>query len=255
MNQKKFELKDVMVTAFNLYRDNFSLFFKINGLGVLILFITSHFMDLGDMTGNIGINLLIQLIGLVVAYAGIYYNIKLGITLIIAIKERYYCRSITIKESYKQAKNCTWRVIGAVLILGLMIIIPTYIFTIGFSATQQLFSKIVAILVGGIPTMYLVVTFGFSIMIRALNPEIRNFLMYSKQLVVNHFWEVFIIYLIPTIIQSPMYVLKNLLPPINLGTVGTYLFSHLGQFIALFTGPFTLGVVVITYLKLHQASE
>lgn len=249
---EKLVVKDVIKETINLYKDNFSLFFKINAIGILIMLLTGNVRLLKMFSNTSYINTVIDMVGLVIMFVGIYYNTRLSVSLILAIKDRYNNKVISIKEAYVRAKDYTWNYIGAALLLGLIAVIPIIIIFIGYYVVESITFKIITILVGIIPLSYLTVKYGLGPYVRIFKPTIQQYFSYGKKLVENYFWKVLIISLIPFIATIPNHLFKFLIDETNLGIINGFIYANFGLLINLFLAPLTIGMIVITYLKLDR---
>lgn len=248
----KLIIKDIIGEAISLYKDNFGLFFGINAIGVLIFFVPDSFLMLREFANTSGLAILIDLVSLVIIYIGIYYSIRMTILLALVIKHRYSNEPVNIKEIYVQAKSCTWNQIKAVLLLGLMLIIPITFIILGFSIVESIPLKIITISIGVILFSYLIAKYELALYVVIFKPKAKNYFSYSQKLVENYFWKVLIISWIPFIVTVPNYILKFFVDGSNLGIIQGFIYANSGLLIRLFIGPFTTGIMVTTYLKLDR---
>lgn len=249
---KKLVLVEVLSESMRLYKNNFSLLFKLNAIGVLILLLSSNFIRLKGIVDIFELNLLISFIGMILMYVGLYYNLRVTVALILAIKDRYNDRKVRIKDIYNRSKGYIWKYIGTGLLLGLMMIIPLSFIMFGLSRVDSIILKAVIIIVGAIPLSYIMVNYGLALYVRIFKPGIKNYFTYSKKLVANYFWEVFCILLVPFLVQAPNTIMRFFIDESTLGLIEGIIYNNIGQVITLVAGPFMTGIMVIAYLKLDK---
>jgi hypothetical protein len=243
---------DVVKESFKVYIENFNMFFGINAIGVVIMYFTINFTKLGQVFNIVELTIIINIIGIVISLFGMYYNTRINITLILAIKSSYSEKRVGIKEIFINAKEFTWGYIGLVLLSGLIISIPMIILIFGYSKVEILPFKVAIMIISIIIILYLIVIYGFAPFTRILRPEINNCFAYSKNLVKNNFWKVLIVLIILILVQSPIYILSIIVDESKLGGIGGFIFANLGLLFNLLIGPFTYGLTVISYLMLDK---
>jgi len=252
IERKKLVASEIVSQAINLYKENFWLLFKLNGIGVLITFITSNIVRLSNFIDSMAIRMLVQLIGVAISYVGIYYSLRISVALVLTIRDRYFNQEAGIKSNYLKGKKHIWRYIGTILLIGLMLVVPVMIASFGFTSIKTLPLKIVVMLLGGIPFVYILVVYGFAVYVRIFRAEIKNNFAYSKSLVKGHFVEVLLISIVPIVLNVPNYVSQFFIDKRGLGAMARFLYDNVGVFVSLFTAPLVVGIFVITYLNLDN---
>ncbi|MDX1628727.1 MAG: hypothetical protein R3345_08505, partial [Fulvivirga sp.] len=110
-------------------------------------------------------------------------NVRLGITLLLYIRDNIKNRNTTLKEAFFNAKDNFWTYLGAVLMVMLIVVIPVILFYIIFILIDVFVINIFIGLLGIAVSLYLLVHFYFTPIICVLNPEEDKSLNRSYQLV------------------------------------------------------------------------
>ncbi len=249
---KKLKISEILRESINLYKDNFKLLFTTNAIGVLILFFSDKFMNINDFTDIQILNVLISFVGVILAYVGLYYSIKITVTLSLTIMDRYNNKKVTIKESYDRSKEYIWKYIGTLFLLSLMLILPIVFMLFSNLRIESLILKAIVFLVGAIVLIYILLNYGLALYVRLFKPEISAYFKYSKKIVNKHFGEVFCILLIILIVQLPSYIPRLIIDGSTLGVVEKLIYNNMGYLIRLVAYPFTTGMMIITFVKLDR---
>lgn len=136
----------------------------------------------------------------VFAIISMYFIYRLSVSMIIAAKASLLGESIAVSSAYGKAKSFTWRFIGFALLLGLMLVIPLLLIVFG-TVVGEIYSfsfsvRIILIIIGAVPAIYLYTVFRFSLNTIVMHPEESKIFTYSKNLVKGNFFKVFIIVVI-----------------------------------------------------------
>lgn len=136
----------------------------------------------------------------------IYFTARLFVTMVIVSSNSLRDEEIRLSQSYKEAKNRTWRYIGISILFGLILFIPILLTYSGISGDIPWVIRVGLLTFGLLPTVYLGTIFYFSTYAAALCPKETSVFTYSKQLVKGNFFKVFILILIPIAIMAPANV-------------------------------------------------
>lgn len=161
--------------SYNLYRDNFTLFFQLSVAQALLGLITGQISKVID-DDFIVVSLLIGLILL-------YFQMRLAVALVYAVIDRHNNKSVNVLEKYHQSKEKIWQYIGATFLLMLMIIIPIAILIAIFVASDNLVIEVLVVLIGSGIGLFLLMHYILAPYIVILNPNSKTAFKESFNLV------------------------------------------------------------------------
>lgn len=214
----KAEVLPILSESFNLYRDNFQLFFKISlvGYSVFLLeqFLTIHGINLG-------------IFGLATFIAGYFLLFWSLAALIRVIADRYQNIEIEFFQAFQSTQDKIWRLIGISILQSLIVI--------------------VGLLLLIIPGVYWATILALASVVLVLeNKNLFECLKRSKDLIHINFWPILFLLLTLFLINSfaSIFFYSS---PLNLPTkvILVYLLS-------IFLAPWMGGVSVILYLRLRK---
>lgn len=254
---RKLIIGDVLGGSVRLYKENFKQLFILNAIGVLVWLLSSSILrgrefiyDLFKL--NYGSQIMLMIVGMIFSFVGMYYSLRLSIALALAIHDLYKGRKITLKATYNRSKEYVWKCVCTLLLLILMLIIPIRFISSSFIRFDASKGHILMLIVGCIIAVYIFVNFGFAFYVRIFRPGVSHYFTYSKSLIKNNFWRVVCTLAIPFIIQMPIVVSKRFIDGSKLDLIPRLIYNNTSPIINLLLGPFMLGVIVITYIKLDR---
>lgn len=131
MNEEEIKFSAIISKSLELYKENFSLLYKIVFISICITMSGQFISLLGSLTDNIAYTFLLSLVSIVVSILSIYFGGRLTISLFLVIGNIYWNRKITFSEAYKKSGELFWNYFGLNLLAGLMFIIPAIVIVIG----------------------------------------------------------------------------------------------------------------------------
>lgn len=246
-----FKISSIIKTSYQLYSDNFTMFFTISLIAFAINMVNISVINIGSLELNAVWTVLMPFINIIIMVLSLYYSFKIHVTLLLCISKRYKKIITNIKQNFKESNQLVWKYIGASILLGLIIFLPALIIALSFLSINNLIFRISFILLGSTITIYLFVHYFLGPIIKLFNPDIKNYFKYSKSIIHQHFWKVMIlifiafIYLLPNIIYR--YIIYDYR---TMSVFHNMIVSSLNSLIVLFISPFLSGISIIMYYEL-----
>lgn len=238
----------VLRESANVYRNNFVLLLGLSLLSSLIGLFTSGVIKLE------GLPLMgfFRLIGMLIMIVGMYYGIKLGIAIQIAIRDIYIGKTTSVSSSYKEADKYIWKVLSASLKLMLMLVIPFIAVRSGMDTISSLIIKIPLILIGSISFVYLGVRNVFGPTIRVLKPDTKKYFKYSREIVKNNFLSVFVLISISWILVIFNFLFQSLMNTSTLTGILSIIIENIPMILGIIYRPFQAAILIIAFLELER---
>lgn len=236
------KIEKVLKTSFSIFRDNYQLLILLSVIQSLIGFY-SYLFESED-------NPVMLILYIVAALVVVYFNLRLSITMILLIRDRYNNNiESTIKDSYLSSKDYLWNYFGTTILAGLIVALPVALFYVVFSFSDSVILKFLFSVSGIIVAVYLASNFYLAPIISVLEPGNSESLKRSmgifkkdKKVVI------YIISIIFFLLFFPL-ILSKLLGAT--GVVG----DSLETLLSLFIYPISVCITVVLYYHLISNTE
>jgi len=201
---------------------------------------------------------LLILIGYVFKFVRFYLVGRLTVTLMLASKKSLSNESLQIWDIFEEAKSTTWRYIGYTIIFGL--IMTFSFFPIGFTVfLAEIFNflfpiKIILYLLGAALPAYVGTIYYFSLITAVVHPENSDIFSFSKGLVKDNFWKVFLLLLISLVTIFSDFLLIGIFNFLELNIIDNLALEFLSSVQNVLFLPFTV-LISLEAMKTLEGKE
>ena len=112
----------------------------------------------------------------------IYLNLRLSITMIFLIKDRFNNSKSSLNELFIRSKEYIWKYLGATLMVAILVGLPAALFYMGFVLTDSSVIGLLSIIIGVVVVIYLASNFYLMPTIAILEPDNNTTLNRSIEL-------------------------------------------------------------------------
>ena len=227
------KIEKLLKTSFSIFKDNYPQLILISAIQSLIGFY-SYFIKSID---NSALMLLFIFAGLTI----IYFSLRLSITTISFIKDRYDNIQSTVPESYIKSKEYLWNYLGASFMLVILVGMPAVLFYIGFILTSSALLKFLILIIGSILVIFLASNFFFMPTITVLEPNNNTSLNRSVEIAKkNRKTVIYFIAITLFLLFLPM-IFSNLI------NTNAFLSKSFETLLMLFVSPLSACITVVFY--------
>lgn len=197
--------------------------------------------------------ILYNIISFVIFFPIAYLDMKLSVTLWIAISKGYKGEPVSIKEAFSLSARTTWAYIGTSILFSLMIVPIVLLFTPIFLMIQVGILRWALILLLAIVVIYLGIVYGFAPTAAALEGANESNFKLSKKLVKIDFVRVAIIETIINIILFSTMLTSSINPLFKALNHTNQIVVQIGyHFIYMFISPLMGALSIVLYLTLRN---
>jgi len=250
---KKLDIKGILSESIQVYKSNVGLLIILSILSFALAKVSGVLLNLKTIpfvSDNMFLLAATSIVGLIIAYVVIFYSIRVSVAIELAVRDLCEGKSVTVLESYKNAKGYAWQVFLTVLVLILMLTIPFLVIRSGLKMQLPFVMRVFMIIIGGVSLVFIGVKNGLAPITRVLAPEIGNHFWYSNKLVKGNFKEVLALFALSYIGFAINFALTNSIELSSIKTLNIILFEIVPAVITILFRPFQACIMVITFLRL-----
>lgn len=246
INEKKFELGEVISEAVSVFRDYKGLLLKISLCSVLISMV-SNGLSIFRVYERVDFNLLFPLFAFILSFVTMYYSLKFDISMMFAVDELRNGEENDMMHYYRKTKGFVWPIIGINLLFGLILLIPTIMIAAGFVIPSGWPVKLFLIVLGAISCISIYTKFQFASLVRIFNPDNAEWFGTSSRLVNGNFFKAATLVLIYFSVPAIILFISQFFTLGNIGILSPFMELGLIFIFSLFFRPFQISLLVLSF--------